>query len=210
MIKLQNINKTYNDKKVLDNFNLEISKNETIILRGRSGGGKSTILSLMAGFSKPQSGEVEISGEKITKLNDNFASNFRLENIGFVFQKFNLIKNLSVLENVTLPLIPLNLSFDELEDRAIKVLEQFDMQEYLHTKVSNLSGGEEQRVAISRALINNPKILLADEPTANLDERLANEFLEFVKNSSNLTIVIATHDELFFNQGFKEIRLDAK
>jgi len=207
MIKLQNIYKSFSEKKVLDDFNLEIKPNQKVILRGRSGGGKSTILSLIAGFGKPDSGKIEIKNEQISKLTDSYCSQFRLANIGFVFQKFNLISSLSVFDNITLPLIPLDLSFDELEDRAKKILAQFDMQDYLHTKVSNLSGGEEQRVAIARALINNPTILLADEPTANLDEKLANEFLEFIKTQSNLTILIATHDELFFNQGFKEIKL---
>jgi putative ABC transport system ATP-binding protein len=202
MIRLENVSKIYDENiKALQDINLTFKEGELIVLKGVSGSGKSTILSLIAGLSKPTRGEVIVDGKKISKLPDHFASSYRRDNIGIVFQRYNLIPTLSVTENVLLPLFPLNLPRDEMNLKAQKVLKQFSIDHKAGVIVKNLSGGEQQRVAIARANINNPKIILADEPTANLDEKLSLEFIEILAEmkSHNRTIVVATHDPLFFD-----------
>jgi len=205
MIELKNITKIY-DKNVvaLEDVSLRLEEGEIVVLKGVSGSGKSTMLSLIAGLAKPTTGEVIVDAKKISKLADHFAALFRQANIGFVFQKYNLINTLSVAENILLPLVPLNLEKQELESRLRSVLALFNISDKRDTIVKKLSGGEQQRVAIARANINNPKIILADEPTANLDEKLSLEFIEMLKElqSQKRTIVIATHDPLFFSLDF--------
>jgi putative ABC transport system ATP-binding protein len=205
MIKLENVSKIYAQNiKALEDISLEFNEGELIILKGVSGSGKSTILSLIAGLSKPTAGEVIVDGKKISKLPDHFAASYRRDNIGIVFQKYNLITALSVEENVTLPLFPLNLPRELMRQKAKKVLEMFHISHKSSLMVRNLSGGEQQRVAIARANINEPKIILADEPTANLDEKLSLEFIEILRElkSQKRTIVVATHDPLFFELDF--------
>lgn len=202
MIRLENVSKIYGeDIKALQDVSLEFEEGELIVLKGVSGSGKSTILSLIAGLSKPTIGEVIVDGKKISKLPDHFASAYRRDNIGIVFQRYNLIPTLSVTENVLLPLFPLNLDREDMNLKAKKVLKQFSIDHKAGVIVKNLSGGEQQRVAIARANINNPKIILADEPTANLDEKLSREFIEILAEmkSKKRTIVVATHDPLFFD-----------
>jgi len=205
MIELKNIIKKYEINKnnivtALDNINVSIKDGELIVLRGASGSGKSTILSLIAALSKPTSGEVLIDSKRISKLPDNFASDFRRDNIGFVFQKYNLITTLSVKENIILPLVPMNLDASEIEQKLNRVMNMFKIEHKKDALVKNLSGGEQQRVAIARANINDPDIILADEPTANLDEKLSLHFIDIIKElkSQGKTIIIATHDPLFF------------
>ncbi|HIP11263.1 MAG TPA: ABC transporter ATP-binding protein [Arcobacter sp.] len=206
MIKLENIMKTYtinkNDKvTALNNINLTIQQGELVVLKGVSGSGKSTILSLIAALVKPTQGEVIVDDKRLSKLPDNFASLYRREHIGFIFQKYNLIANLSVRDNILLPLIPLNLSEKNLEEKILKVMHKFNISHKINALVKTLSGGEQQRVAIARAMVNNPKIIIADEPTANLDEKLSNHFCEILTElkSLNKTIIVATHDPIFFN-----------
>ncbi len=204
MIKLKNITKIYNETTALNNINLQFNEGELIVLKGASGSGKSTILSLIAGLNKPTSGEVIVDNKKVSKLADNFASLYRRENIGFIFQKYNLIQNLTVKENIALPLIPNNPDEKELETLLETVMEKFHIAHKKDIIVKNLSGGEQQRVAIARANINSPKIIIADEPTANLDEKLSLHFIEILKTlkESNKTIVVATHDPIFFSLDF--------
>ena len=209
MIELKNITKIYdlnkNDQVVaLKDINLSINEGELIILKGSSGSGKSTILSLIAALSKPTSGEVIVDDKKISKLPDNFASIYRRDNIGFIFQKYNLITDISVKENILLPLIPLNPDANKLDEKLNLVMEKFKISHKKETLVKNLSGGEQQRVAIARANVNNPKIIIADEPTANLDEKLSLHFIEILKElkAAGKTIVVATHDPLFFDLDF--------
>lgn len=209
MIVLKNVTKTFAEGKAgevaaLKNINLHVKKSELVILRGPSGSGKSTMLSIMAALIRPTSGEVIIEQRSIAKLPDSFASLFRREHIGFIFQKFNLIGELSVYENVILPLVPTALSSKEIDKMAQEVMEKFKIAHKQEVLAKNLSGGEQQRVAIARALVNNPKIILADEPTANLDSALSLEFLEIVRllRQEGKTIVIATHDPIFFDVDF--------
>ncbi len=216
MIELKNITKIYNLNKndqvvALKDINLSINEGELIILKGASGSGKSTILSLIAALNKPTSGEVIVDEKKISKLPDNFASIYRRDNIGFIFQKYNLIADISVKENILLPLIPLNPDTNEIEEKLNIVMEKFKISHKKETLVRNLSGGEQQRVAIARANVNNPKIIIADEPTANLDEKLSLHFIDILRElkSAGKTIVVATHDPLFFDLDFvdREIEL---
>lgn len=202
MIECKNLTKTFKDMTALDCVDFKCSKGEFIVLKGASGSGKSTLLSLMAGLAKPCSGEVVIEKKHISKMSDSFASLFRRENIGFIFQKFNLIPTLSVFDNIITPLIPANPS--KLDLKIDELLEMLFIAGKKDELVKNLSGGEQQRVVIARALINNPKILIADEPTANLDSKLSKEFIETLKElkNKNITIIVATHDPLFFELDF--------
>ena len=206
MITLENVSKIYELNKnhnvtALEQINLQIKEGELVVIKGVSGSGKSTILSLIAALTKPTEGEVVVNEKRISKLPDNFASDYRQQDIGFIFQKYNLIPTLSVKENILLPLVPTNPAEDEAQKKLDKVLEQFQIAHKKDEMVRNLSGGEQQRVAIARAHVNNPKIIIADEPTANLDEKLSLDFIEILKQlkSEGKTIVIATHDPLFFD-----------
>ena len=205
MITFKNVNKIFaNDFYALKDINFHIKQGELVLLKGASGSGKSTILSLLAGLSKPSSGEVVVFNKQISKLPDDFASLFRREHIGFVFQKFNLIESLSVKENIITPLIPSNLEESIIDQRCEALLKRFDIEEKRDVLVKKLSGGEQQRVVIARALINEPRIIIADEPTANLDEKLSQDFILYLKalKEEGKTIIVATHDNLFFDLDF--------
>ncbi len=217
MIKLNNITKIYDINKnnsvtAVKDINLHIKDGDLIILKGASGSGKSTILSLIAGLCKPTEGKVIVDEKGISKLPDHFLSLYRRENIGFVFQKYNLIPNLSVKDNIILPLIPDNPDEDILNNKLQEIMERFTISHKKDIIVRNLSGGEQQRVAICRSMINNPKIIIADEPTANLDEKLSLDFIDILKQlkGNGKTIIIATHDPLFFNLDFASKTIDIK
>ena len=205
MIELKNITKSYEINKnnivtALNNVSMKIEEGELVVIKGASGSGKSSVLSLIAALSKPTTGEVIVDAKQISKLSDNFASEYRRDNIGFVFQKYNLISTLSVKENILLPLVPLNPNALDADAKLHRVMDMFKISHIKDAIIKNLSGGEQQRVAIARANVNNPKIIIADEPTANLDEKLSLHFIEMLKELKKLnkTIVIATHDPLFF------------
>lgn len=215
MIQFININKIFNQGEkdeihALKKINFNVNENEFILLRGASGSGKSTILSIVGGLIKPTDGEVIVDGKSIAKLPDKFSSLLRREKIGFIFQKFNLISDLSVYDNIIIPLIPGKLSRSEIESKVDKLLSDFSLNDKKNILVKKLSGGEQQRVAIARALINNPKIILADEPTANLDEILSNDFIEIIKKlkSNGITILLASHDPLFNSLEFLDNIID--
>lgn len=217
MILLKNLTKVFevnkNNKTVaIKNINLTIKKGEVVILRGASGSGKSTILSLLAGLAKPTKGEVIIEDNRVSKLPDNFASLFRREKIGFIFQKYNLIPNISVKQNILMPLIPENPSEQKAKTLLTKVMKRFKIEHKKEDIVKNLSGGEQQRVAIARSLINNPSIIIADEPTANLDKDLSLHFIEILRElkEEEKTIIVATHDPLFFELDFIDRIIEVK
>jgi putative ABC transport system ATP-binding protein len=209
MIKLKNITKIYeinkNNKVIaLDNISLDFKEGELVVLKGSSGSGKSTILSLLASLTKPTSGEVIVDNKRISKLPDNFSALYRRNNIGFIFQKYNLIPTLSVADNILLPLVPTNPNENDIANKLDIIMSKFNISHKKDILVKNLSGGEQQRVAIARAHINNPKIIIADEPTANLDEKLTLDFIDILRELKqiNKTIIIATHDPLFFELDF--------
>jgi putative ABC transport system ATP-binding protein len=217
MITIQNLSKIYevnknHHVKAIEDINLTFNEGELVVLKGASGSGKSTILSLLAGLSKPTAGEVIVNNRRISKLPDDFLALFRREHIGFIFQKYNLIPNLSVMDNIILPLIPDNPNEKELEARVDTLLAKLRIGDKKESLVRNLSGGEQQRVAIARAYINNPKIIIADEPTANLDEKLSLEFIEILREfkNANKTTIIATHDPLFFDLDFVDRIVEIK
>ncbi|SFV57202.1 ABC-type antimicrobial peptide transport system, ATPase component [hydrothermal vent metagenome] len=213
MIQLHNVIKTYDDRvQALKGVNLQFKEGEFIVLKGVSGSGKSTILSLIAGLLKPTSGEVIVDNKKISKLPDHFCSEFRRDNIGFIFQRYNLISTLSVHDNIVLPLLPENLERALLEEKFQRAVTLFNIKHKEESLVKNLSGGEQQRVAIARANVNNPKIILADEPTANLDEKLSLDFIEIIRGlkAINKTIILATHDPLFFHLDFVDRIIEVK
>jgi putative ABC transport system ATP-binding protein len=204
MIKVQNLDKIYNISQpnsftALKQINLEVKENELIILKGVSGSGKSTLLSIISSFSKPTSGLVEVMGEKVAKLPDSFISKFRSEHIGFVFQSFNLFEELSVRDNLIAPLVGFDIEDEELEVMLEDSLKVSNLSHKINQKVKTLSGGEKQRCAIARAIINDPSIILCDEPTANLDKQNSENFIEIIKSLKNMgkTILIATHDTIF-------------
>jgi putative ABC transport system ATP-binding protein len=217
MIALNDIFKKFQINKkeqitALDNINLSFKEGELIVLKGASGSGKSTILSLIAGLSKPTSGEVLVDKKRVSKLPDKFLAQYRRENIGFIFQKYNLVPNLTAGENIILPLVPNNPDSEFLEKRLNKVLRMFEIFDKKDVAVMNLSGGEQQRVAIARAMINDPKIIIADEPTANLDEKLSRSFCDILKKlkQSSKTIIVATHDPIFFDLDFVDRTIEIK
>lgn len=203
MIKVTNLTKIFNEGTkqefcAFKDINLNIKKGEISLISGVSGSGKSTLLAIIAGLSKPTNGEVIIDETSISRLPENFSSRFRRENIGIIFQSFNLIPTLNVLDNILLPTL---IDKKDLNSRAIELLTTFQMLNKKDELAKNLSGGEAQRVAIIRALINSPKLILADEPTANLDKKLSEKLLEFLSFIQKLghTIIIATHDEIFYS-----------
>ena len=217
MIEFKNVTKIFNQNTpnetvAIKDISFFIKDGECVLLKGPSGSGKSTILSLIAALSKPSFGEVIVDGERVSKLPDNFAALFRRKHIGFIFQKFNLIPTLNVLENISIPLLPSDLSKREIEEKAKKVMKEFSIEHKEKIEVKNLSGGEQQRVAIARALVNDPDIILADEPTANLDEKLSKNFLEFLKKikKEGKTIIVSTHDPIFFENPIFDKEIEIK
>lgn len=217
MIEIKNVAKIFNEAQAneviaLKEINLSIKQGELIILKGASGSGKSTLLSLIAALSKPTLGEVIVDEQRISKLPDNFSALFRRAHIGFIFQKFNLIPSLNVYDNIITPLLPSEIDIEEIDQKANEVMQKLSISHKREIKVVNLSGGEQQRVAICRALINSPKIILADEPTANLDAFLTDSFLDFIRQmkAEKKTIIVATHDPVFFNLDFSDRQIDMK
>ena len=179
---------------------LEIYPNEVVVLKGPSGSGKTTLLGLIGCMSRPTSGRIVVKGMDVAKLPERFLTEIRRKTFGFIFQQFNLIKGITVKENIMLPLYPTQHSFREIQQITNSLMDTLSLQHRSDFRVETLSGGEQQRVAIARALVNNPDILMADEPTAHLDSKLSKDLLEILKTlkAKGKTIVIATHDPLVF------------
>jgi len=203
MIINEHVTKVYKmgevDLTVIKDLNLRIDYGEFIAIVGPSGSGKSTVLNILGCLDKPTTGKVLIDDVDITTLNTTQLANFRGENIGFIFQSFNLIPVLSVYENIEYPLLMIqNLPKDERHKRIMKLLEEVDMLDQKEKFPDQLSGGQRQRVAIARALVTKPKIVFADEPTANLDTKTSNQIITLMRNIQkefNTTFIFATHDE---------------
>ena len=209
LIQTEMVNKIYNQQRpdafqAVRDVSLQINQASVVALKGPSGSGKTSLLSLLGAMARPTSGRVLVSGREISRLPERFLTEVRRSTFGFIFQQFQLIRNLTVLENILLPCYPLGLDMREIEARGMALAEQFGLVDKVSNRIDQLSGGEQQRVAISRALINDPLVLIADEPTAHLDSRLAGEFLSSLEqlNEQGRTIVIATHDPYVFNHSF--------
>lgn len=216
MIKLDGVTKEYKlDEEVvftaLKDVSLTIKDGEFSSIIGPSGSGKSTLMHLIGLLDKPSRGKVEINGKDISKLDDDAISTLRNEYVGFVFQQFNLINKLTVLENILLPTIYARkkLSFNPRE-KALYLLERFGMQEKAKSYPNRISGGQQQRVAIARALIMQPDLILADEPTGNLDTKTGDEIMKLLKElnkEEKITIVIVTHEPDIAAKTTRQIRI---
>jgi putative ABC transport system ATP-binding protein len=205
MIELVNVKKVFNagnpsEFSALNGINLHIGENRVTVLKGPSGSGKTTLLSIIGCMSRPTAGRVHLGGREISSLPERFLTDIRRKTFGFIFQQPNLIKGISVLENVMLPAYPLGEQRSRLKNKAIKGLEALNISGKAASKVEWLSGGEAQRTAIVRALINDPSIIIADEPTAHLDTRLSHRFMGIIERfkSEGKTIIITSHDPLVY------------
>ncbi|MCS7093803.1 MAG: ABC transporter ATP-binding protein [Candidatus Aenigmarchaeota archaeon] len=201
VIELKNVSKIYKvgdeEVKALDRVNLKIYKGEFVSIIGPSGSGKSTLLHIMGVLDKPTTGEVYIDGERISKLRDEEIALLRNKKIGFVFQFFNLYPTLTALENVELPMMISGLDENERRERAEKLLDEVGLLKFKNHLPSQLSGGQRQKVAIARAMANDPRYILADEPTGNLDSKSGEEIIKTFKHLNekhNKTIIVVTHN----------------
>ena len=197
-IELVNIQKNYGTHIVLSNCDLSVRNGEFIVVVGRSGSGKSTLLNLIGGLERPTDGVIKVSGNSLTNLNEEELSRLRRQKLGFVFQFFNLIPTLTALENIRLPMALNRINKKETIERALSLLEEFGLSGFDQRFPEELSGGEHQRVALARALAHKPDIILADEPTGNLDLDTANEVLELLNRTCRqrgTTLIMATHSK---------------
>lgn len=220
MIELSGITKSFNSGKpnqftAVNDVTLQIDPQQITVFKGPSGSGKTSLLTMIGCMARPTSGRIFLKGVaaavpfqqagveavEITSLPERFLNEIRRSTFGFIFQQFNLVKGISVLENVMLPAYPTGEKRIDFRARALALLEQFSLSRHIGHKVELLSGGELQRVAIARALINNPAIIVADEPTAHLDSKLSKEFMEIVGTlkKEGKSILIASHDPIVFD-----------
>lgn len=203
IIELRKVWKTYkmgdNNVHALQGIDLDIHEGEFIAIQGPSGSGKSTAMNLVGCLDVPTKGEIYLAGQNISKLSESDLAQIRGRKIGFIFQKFNLIETLTALENVMLPMTFQGIPEAERRKRATQLLTQFGLGDRIHHKPNELSGGQQQRVAISRSLAVNPQVILADEPTGNLDSKTGKEVMAFLRQLNERdgkTIVLVTHDDV--------------
>ena len=210
IVSVRNLSKTLGKIKVIDGISFEIAKGEFLAIQGPSGSGKTTLLGLMAGLEKADAGEISIGGEDLTNMTEDQLALFRRANVGFVFQSFNLISTLNVVDNVALPLVPLGLPAREIRERSTKAAVDVGLGERLKHYPNELSGGEQQRVALARALINNPKVVFADEPTGNLDSKTGENIIELLggfNKDRGQTLVLVTHDDRIAGEAHRIVRI---
>ncbi len=201
MIQLTNLNKIYNpnqnnEVRAVQNIDLQIESGEGLLIKGASGSGKTTLLALLACLSKPSSGTYHFENQAVSKWSEKFLTVFRQKNIGVVFQNFQLLKGFDVFTNISIPLLPLGFSNKEISQKVQKAAQEAHIEHRLSFPIKNLSGGELQRTAIARALVNSPKVLLADEPTASLDSEMALKILNLFEElkKEGKTIIVTSHD----------------
>ncbi len=213
IIHLENINKSYflgkQELPVLKGIDLDIAKNEYVALMGPSGSGKSTLMNILGCLDSPTGGTYILNGKDVSNMPDNDLADVRNQEIGFVFQQFNLLPRLTAAENVALPLIYSGIPKRERLERAKAMLEKVQLADRSHHKPNELSGGQIQRVAIARALVNNPSIILADEPTGNLDSKTSVEVMRIFDEiqSAGNTVVLVTHEEDIAAYAHRVVRL---
>lgn len=215
MIKCTNVNKEFrlrgNIIRALIDINVEIKSGEFVIVQGPTGCGKTTLLNVMSGLDIPDEGSIILDGEDIARANEDRLSNIRRQKVGFVFQDFNLIENLTGMENVEALLWPTVLRSKDIEDRAIAALRAVDMLERKDHYPRDMSGGERQRVGLARAIIHQPRVLFADEPTGNLDPNSAKNIMDLFKRLNSdmeTTIILVTHDANLTKYGDRIIKMD--
>ena len=213
VIHLEQLRKSYylgkQELPVLKGIDLDIQKNEFVALMGPSGSGKSTLMNILGCLDTLSDGKYILNGNDVSEMNDNELAEIRNQEIGFVFQQFNLLPRLSALENVALPLIYAGVSKKERTERALEMLEKVNLADRSHHKPNELSGGQIQRVAIARALVNNPSIILADEPTGNLDSKTSVEIMGLITDIHKLgnTVILVTHEEDIAHYAKRVVRL---
>jgi len=214
MFTLENIEKVYTTDKIetvaLQAINLRIASGEFISIMGPSGSGKSTLLNIMGMLDAPTNGQLSIDGKAITSFADKDLARLRNERLGFIFQTFHLINDLSVVDNVEVPLLYRKVSGSQRRKSALRALERVGLSSRAHHFPSQLSGGQQQRVAIARAIVGNPRIILADEPTGNLDSQMGEEIMSILldlKKNEKATIVMVTHDPRMAEKTERTIRL---
>lgn len=213
IIHLENICKSYymgrQELKVLKSISLNIFKNEYVALMGPSGSGKSTLMNIIGCLDTPTEGQYTLNNHDVSKMEDNDLAEIRNKEIGFVFQQFNLLPRLTALENVALPLVYAGVSKKARNEKALHVMEMVNLADRTHHRPNELSGGQCQRVAIARALVNSPSLILADEPTGNLDSKTSYEIMEILDkiHASGNTIVLVTHETDIANHARRIVRL---
>jgi len=205
MIELMDVRKVFNMEKpnefvAIHGVSISVDFNQVTVLRGPSGSGKTTLLSIIGCMARPTSGRIKLADREITSLPERFLTEIRRKTFGFIFQQFNLIKGVTALENAMLPAYPLGEQHASLKKRALHLFDLFNVSSKADSRIEWLSGGEAQRVTIARALMNNPSIIIADEPTAHLDTKLSVEFMEIVGRlkADQKTVLIASHDPTVF------------
>ncbi len=207
MIKLENLEKYYGNQQVLRGINLEVKRGEFISIIGSSGSGKSTLLNLIGGMDKPEQGKIIVDGKDITRYSDDELTLYRRKQIGFIFQFFNLLPNITVSENVSMPLL---LNGDEGGEKVIEYIEKVGLQGKGDKYPYQLSGGEQQRVAIARALVHNPEIILADEPTGNLDSETGKGIMEIIKEfvgEATRTVILVSHEAYIADYAERTVKI---
>nr|MBF0222746.1 ABC transporter ATP-binding protein [Desulfobulbaceae bacterium] len=205
LIQLENVFKTYNqglanEVTALHDITLSFEENSVSCLKGASGSGKSTLLSIIGCVFPPTKGRAVISGKQLSRLPDRFLTLHRRQTIGFIFQQFNILPDLKVIENVELPLLPLGVPPKKRNEKAMQLLELLNISHRANFTARQISGGELQRVAIARALVNDPPVILADEPTAHLDRQLSYKFMEIMGDLKKIgkTVILTSHDPLVY------------
>lgn len=213
MIQIRNVTKTHlrgeTEIRALRGVSCDIERGSFSFIVGPSGSGKSTLLYLIGALDEPTSGEIIVDGQSLSGLSQTARDRYRRSDVGFIFQSFNLLSNLSAVENVLVPFLPRGVS-GELRQQAIDLLKRVGLADRLDHRPNQLSGGEQQRVAIARALLKHPKLVLADEPTGELDSRSGQEVFNYLRElhqSQNTTVVVVTHDERYFTDQDRVITL---
>jgi putative ABC transport system ATP-binding protein len=214
MIKLSNVNKVYRTDRVetlaLENINLDVAPGEFVSIMGPSGCGKSTLLNLIGLLDTPSSGALALDGDEVRKWGDRQLAQFRNEKLGFVFQSFHLVPDLKVIDNVEIPLLYRRANGTPRRKVAQSALDRVGLSSRIHHFPTQLSGGQQQRVAIARAIVGKPRILLADEPTGNLDSGMGDEIMDILHDlnkSDGTTIIMVTHDDRFARRTDRIVRL---
>lgn len=195
---------------VLRDISFQVEKGEIVTIVGRSGSGKSTLLNLVSGFIHSKQGEIWIGGEKVSELNEMKFADFRIKNLGFIFQSFQLIPSMTAFQNIELPLILKGINEMDRKKQTVEMLKKVGLQDYADHYPGELSGGQQQRVSIARALIVNPPVILADEPTGSLDSETEDDLLKFIQELNRdlgITFLIITHDDKVAEIGNRRIEL---